>query len=130
MYYGGFFENLEGFEHIGRPSWVLLCPSTRAVRILRQAGIPFPPVVICTVKAQIHEEPLSWEMEVSAESCTKKPVGAVQIYDSPAFILPSLHGTRDVVQERGLPNGRSFDFADLALAYHAEFQTLYDEGLR
>jgi methionine synthase II (cobalamin-independent) len=129
VYFGGFFEKLQGFEVVADPPWDLYRMSAPPIRMLRDAGLKFPMAVICTGKIKHVKSPYleKWKY---LRSCVPKK----QWRDCKFTMPPAPFFHLRLAPGKCYPNDvYSSDeeyFADLALAYQAEFRALYHEGCR
>src|SRR2546423_12022717 len=57
VYFGGFFEKLEGFDEVADPPWDLYRLSAPPIAMLKKAGLKFPMTVICTRKIKHIKSP-------------------------------------------------------------------------
>jgi methionine synthase II (cobalamin-independent) len=129
IYFGGFFENLEGFEEVIDAPWDLYRLSAPPIAMLKKAGLKFPMTVICTGKIKHTKSPYldHWKLLRSCVPEDQWRDCKFTMPPAPFFHLRLAPGK--IYNEEAYSNDEDF-FADLATAYQKEFEILYDEGLR
>ncbi|KAI0178632.1 UROD/MetE-like protein [Hypoxylon sp. FL1284] len=131
IYYGGFFEMLSGFE--ARPN----LPIPDAFRTdfptttgLARMGATTRAAVICTGKIEYKESPYLAEWLELRNSLPEHLWGEAKFtIPAPNYQHIQLRPGTAYTAESGYTSDEEY-FADLARCYAAEFQTLYDAGLR
>ena len=129
VYFGGFFERLEGFQEVEDAPWDLYRLSAPPIAMLKKAGLKFPMTVVCTGKIKYIESPYLQKWRY-LRSCVPE-----EQWDQCKFTMPPapFFHLRLAPGKMYSPTAYGDDqefFADLAAAYQREFRTLYDEGLK
>jgi methionine synthase II (cobalamin-independent) len=129
IYFGGFFENLEGFEEVIDAPWDLYRLSAPPISMLKKAGLKFPMTVICTGKIRHTKSPYldHWKLLRSCVPEDQWRDCKFTMPPAPFFHLRLAPGK--MYNKEAYSNDEDF-FADLATAYQKEFKILYEEGLR
>lgn len=129
IYFGGFFEKLEGFEEVQDPPWDLYRLSAPPIASLKKAGLKFPMTVICTGKIRHTESPYLEQWKFLRSCVPEEQWGDCKftIPPAPFFHLRLAPGK---MYNRDAYNSDEEFFADLAAAYRKEFKILHDEGLK
>lgn len=129
VYFGGFFEHLEGFEVVEDPPWELYRMSAPPIRMLRDAGLKFPLAVVCTGKIKHVKSPYLEKWKYLRSCVPKNQWGDCKFTIPPAPFFHLRLAPGKVYSSAAYSSDEDF-FADLAKAYQTEFRILHEEGLR
>lgn len=129
VYFGGFFENLEGFEEVDDAPWDLYRLSAPPIAMLKKAGLKYPMTVVCTSKIRYNESPYLEKWKYLRSCVSEDQWGACKFTMPPACYFHLRLAPGKVYSKEAYSNDEEF-FADLAVAYQKEFKTLYDAGLK
>ncbi|KAI1868488.1 uncharacterized protein JN550_006404 [Neoarthrinium moseri] len=131
IYYGGFFENLSGFEinpELPIPdAFRTNFPTTTG---LAKMGAKTRAVVKCTGKIEYQESPYLPEWIALRDTLPKSQWGEAKLtMPTPNYQHIQLKPGTAFTAGSGYKSDEEY-FSDLAKCYAAELQTLYDAGLR
>jgi methionine synthase II (cobalamin-independent) len=129
VYFGGFFEKLEGFEEVNDPPWDLYRLSAPPIAMLKKAGLKFPMTVICTGKIRNSKSPYLEQWKFLRSCVQEEQWGDCKFTMPPAPFFHLRLAPGKMYTKAAYNNDEDF-FADLAAAYQKEFRTLHDEGLK
>jgi methionine synthase II (cobalamin-independent) len=129
VYFGGFFEKLEGFEEVIDPPWDLYRLSAPPIARLKKAGLKFPMTVICTGKIRYTKSPYLEKWKYLRSCVPRELWGDCKFTMPPAPFFHLRLAPGKVYSKDAYTTDEDF-FADLAAAYQKEFKTLNDEGLK
>ena len=129
VYFGGFFEKLQGFQEVVDPPWDLYRLSAPPIAMLKKAGLKFPMTVVCTGKIKHVKSPYLEQWKYLRSCVPREQWGDCKFTMPPAPFFHLRLAPGKMYSEDAYTNDEDF-FADLAMAYQKEFKTLYDEGLR
>jgi methionine synthase II (cobalamin-independent) len=129
VYFGGFFEKLEGFKEVTDPPWDLYRLSAPPIAVLKKAGLKFPMTVVCTGKIRYAKSPYLEQWKYLRSCVPRELWGNCKFTMPPAPFFHLRLAPGKVYSKDAYTNDEDF-FADLAAAYQKEFKTLHDEGLR
>jgi methionine synthase II (cobalamin-independent) len=129
VYFGGFFEKLEGFEEVVDPPWDLYRLSAPPIAMLKKAGLKFPMTVICTGKIRHTKSPYLEQWKHLRNCLPEEEWGDCKFTMPPAPFFHLRLAPGKMYTKEAYANDEEF-FSDLAAAYQKEFVILHDEGLR
>ena len=128
-YFSGFFEKLQGFHEVSPVPWELARVAAPPVAALKKAGKPYMMAAVCEGKIRNTSSPYLANWTMLRDAVPREQWAQCKFTMPP----PCYFHLR-------LADGKSYSkdvyasdeayFADLAVAYQKEIQTLYDAGLR
>ncbi|KAG9950028.1 UROD/MetE-like protein, partial [Aureobasidium melanogenum] len=129
VYFGGFFEELDGFEEVEDAPWDLYRLSAPPIAALKKAGLKYPMTVVCNGKIAYKHSPYlkKWEYLKSQVPESQWADCKFTMPPAPYFHLRLAPGK--CYPKEVYPTDAAF-FADLAECYKKEFKALHDAGLK
>lgn len=129
VYFGGFFEKLEGFEEVEDAPWEMYRLSAPPIAALKKAGLKYPMTVVCNGKIKYTKSPYIEQWKYLRSQVPKEQWGDCKFTMPPAPYFHLRLAPGKCYSKEAYSNDEDF-FADLAKAYQQEFKTLHAEGLK
>lgn len=129
VYFGGFFEELEGFEEVDDAPWDLYRLSAPPIAALKKAGLKYPMTIVCNGKIKYTKSPYLEKWKFLRSQVPKEQWGDCKFTMPPAPYFHLRLAPGKCYSKDAYSNDQDF-FADLAKAYQQEFKTLHAEGLK
>lgn len=128
-YFSGFFEKLTGFKEVSPVPWELARLSAPPIAALKKTGQQYPMAAVCTSKIRNDQSPYLENWKALRDSVPQDQWGECKFTMPPPCYFHLRLAPGKCYSSEAYANDEDF-FADLALAYRKEIQTLYDAGLR
>jgi methionine synthase II (cobalamin-independent) len=131
MFWGGFFENLEGYEHLNEPNLEKLLPHRR--KLLQQLNATDKPatLLVCTGKIKHKGSANIDDFNYLKTLVPKDEVKYIKVtLPAPQLFNPRRNYMPEHIPSRTVYNGDDDYFADLSAAFRTELKILYDAGCR
>ena len=129
VYFGGFFEELEGFEEVEDAPWDLYRLSAPPIAALKKAGLKYPMTVVCTGKIKYNKSPYLEKWKYLRSQVPKEQWGDCKFTMPPAPYFHLRLANGKCYPKEAYSSDEEF-FGDLAKAYQQEFKALHAEGLQ
>lgn len=129
VYFGGFFEELEGFEEVEDAPWDLYRLSAPPIAALKKAGMKYPMTIVCNGKIKYTKSPYLEKWKYLRSQVPKDQWADCKFTMPPAPYFHLRLAPGKCYSKDAYSSDEAF-FADLAEAYKKEFKTLHEEGLK
>ncbi|KAL7898088.1 hypothetical protein HDV63DRAFT_394538 [Trichoderma sp. SZMC 28014] len=128
-YFSGFFEKLAGFREVSPVPWELTRLSAPPMAALKKTGQQYPMAAICEGKIRYESSPYLDNWRLLRNTVPQEQWAECKFTMPPACYFHLRLAPGKCYSPEAYSSDEQF-FADLAVAYQKEIQTLYDEGLR
>ncbi|KAH6605948.1 methionine synthase ii cobalamin-independent [Trichoderma cornu-damae] len=128
-YFSGFFEKLAGFREVSPVPWELTRLSAPPITALKKTGQQYPMAAVCEGKIRYDSSPYLENWRLLRDAVPQEQWGECKFTMPPACYFHLRLAPGQCYSADAYSCDEDF-FADLAVAYQKEIQTLYDEGLR
>lgn len=128
-YFSGFFEKLTGFREVSPVPWELSRLSAPPMAALKKAGQQYMMAAICEGKIRYDRSPYLDNWRLLRDTVPQELWKECKFTMPPACYFHLRLAPGKCYSPEAYSSDEEF-FADLAVAYQKELQTLYDAGLR